>query len=102
VEEGNQTTLDYKESIETGEWREWDLSVLMLGGYPKKEQKSNEATGSADAFATDEWYGMVVTPVENKEGEGNRMKRVGWLNLKGEEAAKVRDDQEGWRTITLV
>ncbi|KAI0121015.1 heterokaryon incompatibility protein-domain-containing protein [Xylariales sp. AK1849] len=105
-EEGCPVALDYMETIETEEWRGWDPSVLILGGYPKKGELwikgnvSDAESDSEDDHSGDYWYGLVVVPVRQGEGE-NKMKRVGWMFLDGDEVAKVKKDREVWRTITL-
>lgn len=96
-EEGSIMSLDYKIARTSAEWREWDLHVLLLGGYKRMGKGTSNEAGDLD----DLLLGLVVTLV-NGEHDGGRMKRVGWIFLSGGEARRVRDDERGYTTVTLV
>jgi hypothetical protein len=112
-EEGCRVTLDYLEQSKSGEWRNWDTRVLILGGY-RKEQKAqeNKSKGRGQdgqtemqselASKSDDLrlcYGLVLCPIESGQA---MMKRVGWMFIDVPEALKVIDDTAGWSTVTLL
>jgi hypothetical protein len=103
-EEGGVVTLDYKDLLESGGWKEWELEVLILcgkRGVGKKVDETGELENQGGEH--DEMtfcYGLVIT--RTGEGQDSRMKRVGWMFIEGEEAIKVVEDKECWRTVTLV
>lgn len=96
-EDGTIVSLDSQIARTSGEWRNWNLHVLLLGGYRgmgrgvgRDKQRSDESS-----------YALVVVKVDN-ERIIKRMKRVGWMFLSGDEARKVRDDESSWTTVTLI
>jgi hypothetical protein len=96
-EDGTIVSLDSQIARTSGEWRSWNLHVLLLGGYRgmgrgvgRDKQRSDESS-----------YALVIVKVDN-ERIIKRMKRVGWMFLSGDEARKVRDDESGWTTVTLI
>lgn len=97
-EEGAIMSLDYNGDRSTAVWREWDLRVLMLGWYPKSEKGTDNARGHDEDLA----YGLVVTVVKGEHADGERMKRVGWMFLAGDQVQKFKDDEESYTTVTLV
>jgi hypothetical protein len=100
---GNIVCLDREEAEASGEWRQWELEALMLGGYPKnvKERLFGEIGDNEEDDAVEHPYCLVVRKVDDDQGIW-RMKRVGWMMLDTEEAAKVRECEESWRTVVLV
>jgi hypothetical protein len=81
-------------------WREWNLELLMLGGYPedRKAKIDEEQNGKNDITSC---YCLVVMKTDESQGI-ERMKRMGWVFLGADEATKVRESDENWRTITLI
>ncbi|KAE9363904.1 HET-domain-containing protein [Stipitochalara longipes BDJ] len=87
-EEGSRLSLDINEVRDNGGWREWNMQVLILCGKWGEEKKA------------DETIEQIVREAE--DGQGPRMKRVGWMFLEGEEVNKVIEDKECWREVILV
>jgi hypothetical protein len=102
-ENGSIVTLDHRESIKSGEWRQWELELLMLGGYPKKckEGPENEQSAHEKEKGLSHCYCLVVQKVDNGMSV-ERRKRVGWMFLDENEAAKLRESESNWVTVTLV
>ena len=96
-EEGSVATPDYVTDQTAEEWRMLDLSVLLLGWV----QTSEGGTCSKGRCANDPSLGLVVTAVDREQGT-ERMKRVGWMYLHGQEGIKARDEPGNYTTVTLV
>jgi hypothetical protein len=102
-ENGTIVTLDHEDAKKSGEWRQWDLELLMLGGYPEKGEEGTEGepshTDESDGMG--HCYCLVVLKADAEQGT-ERRKRVGWMFLSKEEARKVREDEDNWTTVTMV
>lgn len=75
----------------------------MLGGYPKERENETREERSSDD--SDENIGHCFCMVVTKVGENQRtelMKRVEWMHLDISEGAKVRENKENWKTVTIV
>jgi hypothetical protein len=103
-EEGNLVTLDHRDVSDAGDWREWNMHILLLCGKNSEDKKTEETAEQGNNGAEDDsmpfCYGLVVTQAGG--GGDSKMKRVGWTFLEGEEAKKVMEDKECWRSVTLV
>ena len=100
---GRVVCLDHRQVNDSGEWRQWDLEILMLGGYPKKckDGTDGKRSGDKEGDILDSCYCIVVMKADDSNVT-ERMKRVGWMFLDADEAAKVRESEECWRTVTIV
>jgi hypothetical protein len=96
-EEGSIASPDNANDRTSEKWRELDLYVLLLGWYPGSEG----GTCSRGGCSNDPCFGLVVTTVDQDHGT-ERMKRIGWMFLPGQEGLKARDEQENYTTVTLV
>lgn len=82
--------LDHEEAETSGAWREWNLFVLITLGFE---------AGRAEDDPIGYCFGLVVTPIGSEQ---SRMKRVGWILLPTKEAARMRNDEGCWKTVTLM
>lgn len=99
-EEGPLLNLDYNDAQDSGEWRSWDLHVLLLYNYEYPGSKAEEARDS-DSSDTDELtYGLAIR--SEGTGQTNKMQRVGTVVMSSEEGFKIKEDESNWRTILLV
>lgn len=101
-EEGHILELDYKDTLDSGEWRGWDLQVLLLHShkYPLAGSKSVEKEDSDASDTTHMTFGLVIKS-EGAE-QTTKMQRVGAVFMNGQEASRIRGDETNWRTIILV
>jgi hypothetical protein len=101
-EVGTVATLDHDDIRKERDWHGWDMQVLILCGKKGEDEKAEEtieqSAAKHDSFQF--CYGLVVT--QAGDSQGSKMKRVGWMFLEGEEAEKVMEDKECWRSVTLV
>jgi hypothetical protein len=102
-ENENIIVLDHEEAKRSGEWRQWDVELLLLGGYLKNSEEGtdDEPSGTAKGDGISDCYCLVVQKEEDGEGAG-RWKRVGWLFLGEDETLKVREMEGNWTTITMI
>ena len=111
-EDGTLVSLDHRDVIEPGTWLEWHMSVLILGGYDEDDETSQDADATKEGAEMEKesekknddtlkgpCYGLVLIPSGDKHGS---MKRVGWMFLDGDEVAKIRENQQYWKTVTIV
>ncbi|KAK2764993.1 hypothetical protein FQN54_008692 [Arachnomyces sp. PD_36] len=97
-EMGSRVVFDDEQADMSGEWRHWDMYVLVLGGNTEPlANPSNESTGSRPLS---HGFGLVLIDAESAQGPS--MERVGWMDLGGEEAVKMKNDEACWRTVVLV
>lgn len=91
---------DDDEVTTTSEWKDWPIEVLLLGGYKEKRgQEPHSAEGDADK-AMSSFYGLVIRRAGDEQTE--KMQRIGWMFLDGKEGSKIREDEQNWKTVTLV
>lgn len=100
-EEGHILHLDYNVTLDSGEWRGWDLQVLLLYSNEYPGSKAVDK-GDSDASETSQitTFGLVIRP-EGAE-QTRKMQRVGAVYLNGRTASKIKGDETNWRTIILV
>lgn len=92
--------LDYKDILDSGEWRSWDLQVLLLHSYGDPFRKAMEQGDSDASETTQITFGLAVRS-EGAE-QTRKMQRVGAVFMNGQEASRIRGDETNWRTIILV
>lgn len=106
IGEINDLRLDHKASGgPQGEWRKWDLSVIILGGYSNSDPSSGDSqkdeNNTADANEmVEEYFGLAVIPVV--VDDILQWKRVGWVGLDREEGDKIIANKQAWVTATLI
>jgi hypothetical protein len=102
-ENGTIVTLDHRVTEKSDEWRQWDLELLILKGYlnERKEGVDGKPSSSEESDVFSHYYCLVVQKISDGEGT-ERRRRIGWVFLDGDEAAKVREDNDNWTTVTLV
>lgn len=84
-------SLDYSDTQESGEWRGWDLHVLLLFSY----------VYDSDSSDPDELtYGLAIR--SEGGGQTGKMQRVGTIILRTKEGSKIKRDESNWKTILLV
>lgn len=99
-ENGTIMKTDYDEVTTTSEWKDWPIEVLLLGGYKENRgQEPHSAEGDADK-AMSSFYGLVIRRAGDEQTE--KMQRIGWMFLDGKEGSKIREDEQNWKTVTLV
>lgn len=98
-EEGVVMKTDDEEMITTSEWKSWRIEVLILGGYEKDRRQESQSEEDGAGQAMRSFYGLVV---RNAGDEGEKMQRIGWMFLDGEEGSKIQEDAQNWKTVTLV
>lgn len=81
--------LDYEDDISSGEWRGWDLQILLLCSCPVDDPHDHPLS-----------FGLVI----RSEGTGHaaKIRRVGTATMDRREADKVGEDKNNWKTIILV
>lgn len=106
-EVGTVISLDYAEIRKSTEiLQHWDLQVILMMGI--KWRKDNETRApDEDKGATSEshfdlMYGLVVRTSESDEEEGNRLVRVGWMHINGDEGHRIIKDETSWKSVTLI
>lgn len=95
---GTIMKTDYGDVTLNSEWKDWQIEVLILGGY--KENRSQESHSEDDGQAMGSFYGLVVRSAGDEKA--GKVQRIGWMFLDGEEGSKIREDEENWKTVTLV
>lgn len=92
--------LDYDDTQVSGEWRGWDLQVLLLFDYVYEGSKAEE-TSNSDSEDTDKLsYGLAIR--SEVTGQTSKMQRVGTVIMLAQEASKIKGDKTNWKTIVLV
>ncbi|KAI9151273.1 hypothetical protein HJFPF1_08472 [Paramyrothecium foliicola] len=107
-EEGNMLTMDYEDNKKSGNWREWNIKVMILGGYLKSSEVAKPVDEPQEKGAgTDETeeelrvaFGLALVPAD--EGDSSKMRRIGWMFLDGTEVDKCEHDEDEWDTVTIV
>lgn len=111
TDEDDVVSLDSEDAKESGEWRKWNLQVMILNG--KLGMEETDLTGSdAESSGKDReqdkekarsygsCYGLVVDVCDT---ENTRAKRVGWMFLDGSNGlAGVIDNEKDWEMLTLI
>ncbi|KAI8632545.1 HET-domain-containing protein [Xylariaceae sp. FL1651] len=101
-EEGRFVKFDDERIEQTGSWKELDLHVLILGGYPRKDKVGkldDESEENKKEVDSGSYFGLVVAGVDEYKPEAG-MKRLGWTFLDRPENPIAEDDPD-WRTVTL-
>lgn len=100
-EEGPFLSLDYYDAQDSGEWRGWDLQVLLLYNYESRGINSGETTDS-DSSDTDSKLTFGLAIRSEGTGQTGKMRRVGSVVMSRQEGFKIMGDESNWRTILLV
>ncbi|RYP04609.1 hypothetical protein DL764_004346 [Monosporascus ibericus] len=124
-EEGTVVVPDHQEDGMMNGWNNEGLKVLILGGYLEEDDRRKQDIGrqkdgnieeneksseeqkkvAGEASVEDKLfrslYGLVLLNAQTNDQEP-RMKRVGWMYVKGAEGAKLIADKDTWKTVTLV
>lgn len=95
-------TMDHDNIAATSEWKDWQIEVLLLGGY--RENRDQEPDSDSDSDNAEEAMGSFFGLVVKSAGDGqtDKMQRIGWMFLDGDEGLKIRKDEKNWKTVTLV
>ncbi|RYP53734.1 hypothetical protein DL768_001334 [Monosporascus sp. mg162] len=124
-EEGTVVMPDHREDRARSGWKMEGLKVLILGGYLEEgdqgnqdtegqkdgkigenEKSSEEQEKAVEEAAVEDkvfrsFHGLVLSNAQANDQEP-RMKRVGWMYVKGAEGTKLIADEETRKTVTLV
>lgn len=99
-DEGPVLDLDHSDTQESGEWRGWDLQVLLLFHYV---YGGSNAGGTGDSDSSDPNQLTLGLAIRSEgAGQTGKMQRVGTAVMKTKEAFKIKRDESNWRTIVLV
>lgn len=80
--------LDYEDDRNSGEWRGWDLQILLLCSDPFEDKQFPNS------------FGLVIR--SEGEEQATKFRRVGTATMDRQEADKIREDKTSWKTILLV
>jgi hypothetical protein len=98
-ENGTIAILDHEETEKLGTWRQWEMELLMLGGYPNKQDVNLTGTKGSDELSP--CYCLIVVKTADSLNM-DRRKRVGWMFLYEDEAVKLRNEEDNWTTVEMV
>lgn len=84
--------MDYEDDENPGEWRGWDLQVLLL-----HSDTYHDAMGENTSTLT---FGLVLR--SEGGGQAAKIRRIGTAAMNSREGDNIREDENNWKTLLII